>query len=71
MGIPGMLGASYLAVPVNVQHKYVRCRLSDSSGNDWPDMLGAIYQNLAVNVQHLYVRCRHSGSRGKCEAPVC
>jgi len=28
----GMLGACYLTVPFNVQHRYVRCRLSNFTG---------------------------------------
>jgi len=27
-----MLGAGYQTVPVNVQHRHVRCRLSECSG---------------------------------------
>ena len=77
-----MLNARYQNLAVNVQIRYVRCKISDSSCrcaqvilgaryqalsvDGLQVMLGARYNTLAVDVQHRYVRCTLSDTSNGC-----
>jgi hypothetical protein len=79
-----MLNARYHNLAVDVQIRYVRCKISDSSCrcaqvilgaryqalavDGLQVMLGARYNTLAVDVQHRYVICTLSDTSNGCAA---